>query len=300
MAQSRVQRRRVDGVLLLDKPTGITSNTALQIAKRLYRAEKAGHTGTLDPLASGLLPLCFGEATKYAQALLDERKEYVADVRFGVATSTGDAEGTVVQESAASFSRADLETTLPRFIGAIRQLPPRYSALKHKGKSYYEYARAGIEIPRAEREVRIAAIDVVDWSPPTAVLRIACSKGTYVRTLAEDIGRALGSCAHLAGLRRTAVGDLTVDHATTVAGLEAASESRDLDALLLPVDTLVMALPPLDVSDETALALMQGRPVPAGNIAPGRYRCRASGRFAGTVEVDAAGITRPLRMRRWS
>lgn len=299
MSQARAQRRRVDGVLLLDKPTGITSNTALQVAKRLYRAEKAGHTGTLDPLASGLLPLCFGEATKFAQALLDARKEYVASVRFGVATSTGDAEGTVVQESAASFSRGDLDSTLPRFMGAIRQLPPRYSALKHKGKSYYEYARAGIEIPRAEREVRIDAIDVVDWSPPTVILRIACSKGTYIRTLAEDIGRALGSCAHLAGLRRTAVGNLTVDQAITLAGLEAVSDPRDLDTLLLPVDTLVMALPPLDVSEDTALALVQGRPVRAGDVAPGRYRCRASGRFAGMVEVDAAGITRPLRMRRW-
>jgi tRNA pseudouridine55 synthase len=288
----------VDGVLLLDKPTGITSNTALQIAKRLYRAEKAGHTGTLDPLASGLLPLCLGEATKFAQSLLDERKEYVADVRFGVATSTGDAEGEVVEESATVFSRTDLDSALHGFLGTTRQLPPRYSALKHKGKSYYEYARAGIEIPRAEREVRIDAIEVVDWTPPTAVLRILCSKGTYVRTLAEDIGRALGSCAHLAGLRRTAVGSLTVDHAITVAGLEAVRESGDLDALLLPVDTLVAALAALDVSDATALALMHGRQVRVGDVAPGHYRCRSSGRFAGTVEVDAAGVIRPVRMLR--
>ena len=298
MPQARAPRRRVDGVLLLDKPTGITSNTALQIAKRLYRAEKAGHTGTLDPLASGLLPLCFGEATKFAQALLDEHKGYVADVRFGVATSTGDAEGEVVEECATAFSRNDLDAALHRFLGTIRQLPPRYSALKHKGKSYYEYARAGIEIPRAEREVRIDAIDVVEWAPPTAVLRIACSKGTYIRTLAEDIGRALESCAHLAGLRRTAVGNLTVDQAITLAGLEAVSESRDLDALLLPVDTLVMALPPLDVRDDAALALMQGQPVRAGDVAPGRYRCRSSGRFSGTVEVDATGVIRPMRMLR--
>ena len=246
-----------------------------------------------------MLPLCFGEATKFAQALLDERKEYVADVRFGVATSTGDAEGDVVQECAASFSRGDLDATLTRFTGAIRQLPPRYSALKHKGKSYYEYARAGVEIPRAEREVRIDAIDVVDWAPPTAVMHIACSKGTYIRTLAEDIGLALGSCAHLAGLRRTAVGNLTLDRAITLAGLEALSGSGDLDAVLLPMDTLVMALPPLDVSDETALALAQGRPVRAGGVAPGRYRARSSGRFTGTVDVDADGFIRPRRMRRW-
>ena len=243
--------------------------------------------------------MCFGEATKFAQALLDERKEYVAHVRFGVATSTGDAEGEVVEESAAAFARGDLDATLLDFTGPIRQVPPRYAALKHKGKSYYEYARAGIEIPRPEREVRIDAIHLVDWAPPVAMLRIACSKGTYIRTLAEDIGHALGSCAHVAGLRRTAVGSHTVDDAITVAALEAASESRELDAMLLPVDTLVMALPPLDVSDEAALALVQGRQVSAGDVAPGRYRCRASGRFTGTVEVDEAGVTRPLRMRRW-
>jgi tRNA pseudouridine55 synthase len=230
--------------------------------------------------------------------LLDERKEYLANVRFGVATSTGDAEGGIVDERPADFARNDLDAALRLFLGTIEQLPPLYSALKHNGRSYYEYARAGIDIPRAVRNVQIHAIETVDWAPPSAVLRIACSKGTYIRTLAEDIGRAVGSCAHLAGLRRTAVGNLTVDRAITVAGLQAMDGHGESDALLLPLETLVMALAPLEASTETALALMRGRTVPARDIAPGRYRCRSTGQFVGTVEVDDSGFIHPLRMRR--
>jgi len=202
-----------------------------------------------------------------------------------------------VEECAIAFARTDLDEALKGFLGTIRQLPPRYSALKHKGRNYYEYARAGIEIPRVEREVRIDAIDVVDWAPPLAVLRIGCSKGTYIRTLAEDIGRAVGSCAHIAGLRRTAVGELTLAQAITLAELEA-SEYSECDALLLSPETLVMALLPLEASVETVIALTHGRPVLAGDTAPGRYRCRSAGRFAGTVEVDCGGLIRPLRMLR--
>ena len=225
-------RRRVDGVLLLDKPSGISSNAALQRAKRLYRAEKAGHTGTLDPLASGLLPLCFGEATKFAQAMLDARKEYVATVRFGIATSTGDAEGETVAEQPADFTRDDLEAALPRFIGRIMQVPPRHAALKHEGRAYYAYARAGVEIPRAPREVDVGAIEIVGWAPPAATLRIECGKGTYVRTLAEDLGGALGTCAHLAALRRTAAGAFSLAEAVTLGFLETLDEQAR-DALLL-------------------------------------------------------------------
>src|SRR5215212_1393225 len=167
-AARAVPRRRVDGVLLLDKPTGVTSNAALQCAKRLYAAEKAGHTGTLDPLATGLLPLCFGEATKFAQVLLDAPKAYIATVHFGVATTTGDAEGEVVRTADVAFSPDDLEAALARFVGTIEQVPPMHSALKFEGRAYYDYARKGIEVPRAARSVEIASIGLVEWSAPRA------------------------------------------------------------------------------------------------------------------------------------
>ncbi len=295
---SRPARRRVDGVLLLDKPSGLTSNAALQRAKRFYLAEKAGHTGTLDPLASGLLPLCFGDATKYAQALLDARKEYVATVRFGIATTTGDAEGETITECPVAFGRADLEAALPRFLGSIRQVPPRHAALKHRGKSYYEYARAGVDIERAPREIEIDAIEIVDWASPIATLRVACGKGTYIRVLAEDLGAALGSCAHLAGLRRTASGAFTLKGAVTLAALEAIGDPTVRDALLLPVEALVASMPRLEVDAAGARALMQGRTVAVADLGPGRYRCYVANRFLGMVDV-VGGVIRPLRMARF-
>lgn len=295
-ARAAVVRRRVDGVLLLDKPAGLSSNAALQRAKRLLSAEKAGHTGTLDPLASGLLPLCFGDATKFAQSLLDARKEYVATVRFGVATSTGDTEGEIVAERPVAFSRAELEAVLPKFHGRIRQVPPRHAALKHQGRSYYAYARAGVEIPRAAREVEIGAIEIVDWASPTATLRIECGKGTYIRVLAEDMGTALGTCAHLAALRRTGSGAFTLANAVTLEALER-SDANARDALLLPVDATLAELPRIELPDADARALVQGRPVPEVEVGPGRYRGYRAARFVGVVEVDA-GVMRPLRMAR--
>jgi len=289
-------RRRVDGVLLLDKPSGLSSNAALQRAKRLYRAEKAGHTGTLDPLASGLLPLCFGEATKFAQAMLDARKEYVATVRFGVATSTGDAEGETIAEKPVEFAREELEAVLPRFTGPIAQVPPRHAALKHEGRAYYEYARAGVEIPRAPREVDVGALAIVAWSPPAATLRIECGKGTYVRTLAEDIATALGTCGHLAALRRTAAGAFALADAVTLDRLEALDDDAR-DALLLPIDAPLAAMPRIELAETEALALVQGRTVPPGPRSPGRYRAYAVGRFVGLVEIDEASV-RALRMAR--
>jgi tRNA pseudouridine55 synthase len=289
-------RRRVDGVLLLDKPPVLSSNAALQRAKRLYRAEKAGHTGTLDPLASGLLPLCFGEATKFAQAMLDARKEYVATVCFGIATSTGDAEGETIAERPAEFARSELEAVLPRFTGQIAQIPPRHAALKHEGRAYYEYARAGIEIPRVAREVDVGALAIVAWSPPAATLRVECGKGTYVRTLAEDIASALGTCGHLSALRRTAVGPFALDDAVTLDRLEADDDDAR-DALLLPIDAPLAALPRIELAPAEALALLQGRGVPAGDRAAGRCRGYCDGRFAGMVEIDDA-LIRPVRMAR--
>ena len=293
----RIERRRVDGVLLLDKPMGLTSNAALQRAKRLFRAEKAGHTGTLDPLASGLLPLCFGEATKFAQSLLDARKEYVAVIRFGIGTSTGDAEGETIAEQAADFTRADLEAALPRFLGRILQVPPRHAALKHEGRAYYEYARAGVAIPRVPREIDVGAIEIIECTPPTASLRVECGKGTYIRVLAEDLGAALGIPAHLAALRRTASGAFTLRNAVSLEMLEGL-DSAARDALLLPVEGLVASLPRLDVEADGARALMQGRTIPAGNpLATGRHRCHAADRFLGVVDI-AGGVIRPLRMMR--
>jgi tRNA pseudouridine55 synthase len=293
----RLARRRVDGVLLLDKPTRITSNAALQRAKRLYRAEKAGHTGTLDPLASGLLPLCFGDATKFAQTLLDARKEYVATLRFGTATSTGDAEGDVIADLPADFSRADFEFALPRFLGRIRQVPPRHSALKHKGRAYYDYARAGVEIPRSAREVDVVAIEILDWAPPTVTLQVVCSKGTYVRVLAEDLAAAVGSCAHLTALLRTGSGAFRLESAVTLASLEAL-EPDARDALLLPTDALLAGLPAVTVDAPTAKALTQGRTAAAPEGASGRCRCYGpERRFLGLVDV-AEGVVRPQRLAR--
>src|SRR6185437_6670500 len=189
-APRRTPRRHVDGVLLLDKPPGITSNAALMRVKRLYRADKAGHTGTLDPLASGLLPVCFGAATRFAGFLLDAPKRYVATVRFGVTTTTLDAEGGVVATRAVSFDRAALLDALQRFVGRQMQQPPAHAALKFEGRPYYDYARKGLDIPRATREVTIEALQLIEWNAPDATLDVACSKGTYVRALAADLGEA--------------------------------------------------------------------------------------------------------------
>ena len=258
-ARSRIVRRAVHGVLLLDKAFGVSSNAALQQAKRLYRADKAGHTGTLDPLATGLLPLCFGAATKFAQVSLDADKRYLATLQLGVTTTTGDGEGTVVHKRDVSVSRADVEAACARFVGAIRQLPPMHSALKHEGKPLYDYARAGIEIEREPRTITIHAIGLVEgggegdrWT-----LDISCSKGTYIRTLAEDIGEALGCGSHLAALRRTGSGRLGIAAALNIDRLEGLSPT-ELDALLLPTDALVADWPKVTLSTEDAGRFLAG------------------------------------------
>src|SRR5947199_10295601 len=212
-------RRRLDGVLLLDKTRGLSSNAALQRAKRLYRAEKAGHTGTLDPLATGLLPICFGEATKFAQLLLDADKTYVATLRLGLTTTTGDAEGEVLATRPVVSSADELKAVLPRFVGRIAQVPPRHSALKRDGRKYYEYAREGLEIVRTAREVEVRDIELTSWRAPEVELRVHCGKGTYIRALAEDIGEALGCGAHLAALSRTGAGEFALAHAVTLDAL---------------------------------------------------------------------------------
>ena len=259
-ARVKIVRRPVHGVLLLDKPLGLSSNDALQKAKWLLRAEKAGHTGTLDPLATGLLPLCFGAATKFAQVSLDADKRYIATLRLGATTRTGDAEGEVVQTRPVNVDRAALEAACTRWTGPIRQVPPMYSALKHNGKALYEYARDGVEIERAERDVTIHTLDIVDWhheNPETATIEVCCSKGTYVRTLAEDIGETLGCGAHLVGLRRSASGPLTLDGAITLEALEAMPEDQRAACLLRP-DSLLADWPAVRLEASEAARFLTG------------------------------------------
>jgi tRNA pseudouridine55 synthase len=259
-ARVRVQRRPVHGVLLLDKPLGLSSNDALQKAKWLLRAEKAGHTGTLDPLATGLLPLCFGAATKFAQVSLDSDKAYRATLRLGRTTTTGDAEGALVRERPVEVDRARLEAACARWTGPIAQLPPMYSALKHEGKALYEYARAGVEVERSERAVTIHTIDIAEWNdaePMTATIEVRCSKGTYIRTLAEQIGETLGCGAHLIGLRRTASGPLGLAGAITLEALEALPEAERASCLAHP-DTLLADWPAVRLEAAEAARFLTG------------------------------------------
>jgi tRNA pseudouridine55 synthase len=287
-------KRRIDGVLLLDKPRGLSSNAALQRAKRLYRAQKAGHTGTLDPLATGLLPICFGEATKFAHLLLDADKTYLATLRLGTTTTTGDAEGRVLATRHVTVSREDLEAALPRFIGRIAQVPPRHSALKRNGRKYYEYAREGVEIERTAREVEIRAIELVSWRTPEVELSVRCGKGTYVRALAEDLGEALGCGAHLAALSRTAAGGFSLAEAIALDTLEHRAET-ERDTALLPVDVLVAGLSRLDLEGADAIRLGQGRPVARSGVADGLVRIYVAGAFAGVADVNN-GIVQARRL----
>ncbi|MCC8391150.1 tRNA pseudouridine(55) synthase TruB [Paraburkholderia sp. MMS20-SJTR3] len=254
----RVPRRALDGVLLLDKPLGLSSNDALIRAKRLYLAKKAGHTGTLDPLATGLLPLCFGEATKFSQDLLEADKTYEATMRLGVRTTTGDAEGEALEIRAVDCDEAAVLAALPGYIGEITQVPPMYSALKRDGKPLYEYARAGQTLEREGRQVTIHALELIACALPDVTFRVTCSKGTYVRTLAEDIGEALGCGAHLVALHRTGVGALTLDGSVTLDALSDATEA-ERDAWLKPVDALLSTFPQVNLSDDDTRRFLHGQ-----------------------------------------
>jgi tRNA pseudouridine55 synthase len=254
---NKVVRRPVHGVLLLDKPVGLSSQDALYKAKRLLRAEKAGHTGTLDPLASGLLPLCFGAATKFAQVSLDADKAYRATLHLGQTRVGGDREGEVLQERPVAFDAALLHASVARLTGEIEQIPPMQSALKHQGKALYEYARAGIEIERQPRRVCIYRLEIVEWNGPTLVLDVHCSKGTYVRTLAQDLGEMLGCGAHLSSLRRTASGPLRVGQAITLEALAALDEPAR-DTLLRPADALLQSWPEIRLPDDEAGRFLSG------------------------------------------
>ena len=254
---ARLPRRPLHGVLLLDKPLGWTSNDALQKAKGILRAEKGGHTGTLDPLATGLLPLCFGAATKFSQVSLDADKGYRATLRLGQRTSTGDAEGEVLETRDVHTDADAIAAACVRFTGPQAQVPPMHSALKHEGRALYEYARQGIEVERQARNVVIHRLAVVSWEANDLVIDVSCSKGTYIRTLAEDIGAALGCGAHLSGLRRTFCGGLGLGQATTIDTLTGLSET-ERDALLLPADCLLAAWPEVQLPDDEAGRFLTG------------------------------------------
>jgi len=260
--------QRIDGVVLLDKPSGMSSQSAVTSVKRLLHAEKAGHTGTLDPMATGLLPVCLGEATKYSQDLLDADKAYLAQLRFGIQTDTGDAQGQIIAEKSTAevvdnaMAKSLIDAMLPRFIGEIQQVPPMYSALKRDGKPLYEYARSGIEIEREARRITIYSIKLLNVHWPVIEIEVHCSKGTYIRVLAEDMGHALGCGAHLIGLRRTMVGHLSLAQSASLESLQYSAPQ------ILPVDALLQTLPELTVDDIQAKRLEMGQRVPcAVNIA---------------------------------
>lgn len=292
---TRKSWQRVDGVLLLDKSPGMTSNSALQAARRLFSAAKGGHTGTLDPLASGLLPLCFGAATKFAVDLLAADKTYEADLLFGVTTDTGDADGSVIERRPVAFGRGELELALVGLRGPIRQVPPMYSALKRDGKPLYELARQGIEVEREARQVTVHELRLLDFSGDRCRLRVACSKGTYIRSLAEDLGRSLACGAHLTALRRVAVGALVVAEAVTLDQLAALAEDGR-ERWLLPPDTLLQSLPVVTLDDDAAARFAHGNPVGSSAAAPGKCRVYVNGRLLGLGEVDGQGSVQPRRV----
>lgn len=289
-------RRKLDAALLLDKPPGITSNAALQSAKRLYRAQKAGHAGTLDPLASGLLVVLFGEATKFAGPLLDAPKEYLARVRLGETTTTGDAEGETLERREVRVSAAEIEAVLARFRGVVRQVPPMYSALKHGGRPLYELAREGRSVERQPREVEIHLLELLARDGTDLELRVRCSKGTYVRTLAEDIGAALGVGAHLVALRRTAAGGMGLDQASTLEALQGLPEA-ERDARLMPLEALLADLPRLELDEQQARRFCNGQRIQLSRGGSGM--CAIIGpqrRVLGLGEHGAGGLLRPLRL----
>ena len=295
---------RIDGVVLLDKPAGMSSQGAVTAVKRAFKAEKAGHTGTLDPMATGLLPICLGEATKYSQDLLEADKTYVAQVKFGARTDTGDAEGLVIEElplpafeNEAAMQIA-LDALLPSFTGPISQVPPMYSALKRDGKPLYEYARAGVELERTARDITIHKIRWTNIQWPEATLEVSCSKGTYIRVLAEDLGKALGCGAHLVGLRRTEVGHLNLEQSFTIESIQNAL--LDSSSYILPIDALLQTLPHLTVDEQQAKRLEMGQRVPLNlpsiEALVRIYRATAAPHnFIGTADWRS-GVLHPKRL----
>ncbi len=292
--------RDVDGVLLLDKPVGVTSNTALQQLKRLFNARKAGHTGSLDKPASGLLPLCFGEATKFSSYLLDSDKTYIATCKLGVTTTTADASGEVIEKSAIPrLSGRELEKILARFRGVISQVPPMHSALKQGGQPLYKLAYQGREVERKPRQVTVYSLKLLDLRNDEFDIEVHCSKGTYIRILVEDIGKAVGCGAHVLSLRRIAVGPYNISAAVTIEHLRQLSEAGEahLDDQLLPVDSMLGHFPEIEMNESLAFYLRRGQAVMVpGAPTSGLVRIRFNGEFIGIGEVQEDGRIAPKRL----
>lgn len=305
----RNKGRQVNGILLLNKALGVSSNKALQEVKHLYHAAKAGHTGTLDPLATGVLPICFGEATKFTQFLLDADKKYSATIRFGISTSSGDAESKIVSESGAiNLNIEKINSTLARFRGKILQVPSMYSALKHEGVRLYELARKGINVDRKARSIEIYSLEIINFRPgefPEADFKVHCSKGTYIRSLAEDIGTSLGCGAYISNLHRDAVGEFNNNDSITQKELEFIKNSDlmdDLDSLLKPIDAGIQHLMEANLTEDATFYFCRGQPV----VAPQTFReskegdivrvFQQEGLFIGVGEISADGKLAPKRL----
>jgi tRNA pseudouridine55 synthase len=292
----RKSGRNVHGILLLDKRLGVSSNRALQEVRQLFNANKAGHTGSLDPLATGLLPLCFGEATKVSALMLDDNKRYQVVVRLGVVTDTGDAEGTVIRTAPVpELSDDDIAACLRHFTGAIEQVPPMYSALKHKGKKLYELAREGKTIERQARAITIFELTLLNFSNNRLTLDVLCSKGTYIRSLAEDIGHYLGCGGTVSALRRLEAGQFSLTHARTIEQLQAMDE-RSLLTTLLAIDKPLDALPAVQLSDEQAVSIKYGQAVTVQNPLQGMVRMYHVKAFLGLGEMLQGGKLAPKKL----
>jgi len=294
--------RRLNGVLLLDKPINLTSNAALQIVKRIYKATKAGHTGSLDPLASGMLPLCFGEATKFAQFLLEEDKSYHVVGKLGVTTTTGDAEGEIIAtKPIGGITSAQIKNLLPQFSGAIEQLPSMYSAIKYQGQPLYKLARQGITIERQMRQINIYDLKFIDFDSNMLTLFVHCSKGTYIRTLISDIGDALGCGAHVTSLRRLSVGSFQAQDMVAMETLQQFATQNDeaaLDSLLLPIEVMLRNCPELRLTETMIYYLTQGSPIMVPHAPTSGYvkLKTKNGEFLGIGEILADGKVAPRRL----
>ncbi|KHN55662.1 tRNA pseudouridine(55) synthase TruB [Pectobacterium fontis] len=308
MSRPRRRGRDVHGVLLLDKPQGVSSNDVLQKVKRIFNANRAGHTGALDPLATGMLPICLGEATKFSQYLLDSDKRYRVIARLGQRTDTSDADGNVIEERAVGFSATELEQALESFRGTTQQVPSMYSALKYQGRKLYEYARQGLTVPREAREITVYELQFIRWEGDELELEIHCSKGTYIRTIVDDLGEKLGCGAHVIYLRRLQVATYPTERMVTLEQLAALTEQAQaqehslalsLDPLLMPMESPVIAFPEVNLSPVVAGYLKLGQAVQVAN-APlnGMVRITEGDghKFIGMGEIDADGRVAPRRL----
>ena len=302
MSKPRKRGRDIHGVFLLDKPQGMSSNDIMQKVKRIFQANKAGHTGALDPLATGMLPICLGEATKFSQFLLDADKRYLVTAKLGERTDTSDAEGQIVETRDVKVKTPEILTALEQFRGDILQVPTMFSALKHNGKPLYEYARQGITVEREARPITIFELNFIEYNAPYLTLEVHCSKGTYIRTLVDDLGEVLSCGAHVTMLRRTAVADYPTEKMLDWNALQALAESQDLsllDALLLPMDTAVAKLPALTLNESQTQGIGFGQRIKFDNpnSLQGQVRLFShENRFLGVAVIDENNVIRPQRL----